>query len=143
MSKLRLPENKLSLVIRPGSLMDIARRCPEPEEPDMRRIVWMVLVIVLAMCSCKKKEARSAIVERVEAAGAGDLTSASFDSIEQWFLKHQDVGSQTKKECLPIQEKAPAGWAETTEGRVCRAAIAASVFNTQPQKSDQYSPPIP
>ena len=125
--------------------MDIARRCPEPEEPAMRRIVWMVVssVVVLAMCSCKKKEPPSAIVERVEAAGAGDLTSASFDSIEQWFLKHQDVGWQTKKECLPIQEKAPAGWAETTEGRVCRAAIAASVFNTQPQKSDQYNPPLP
>jgi hypothetical protein len=111
----------------------------------MRRLFWMVLtsVIVLAMCSCKKKEPRSAIVERVEAAGAGDLTSASFDSIEQWFLKHQDVGWQTKKECMAIQNNAPAGWAETTEGRVCRAAIAASVFNTQPQKSDQYSPRLP
>jgi hypothetical protein len=111
----------------------------------MRRLFWMVLtsVIVLAMCSCKKKEPRSAIVERVEAAGAGDLTSASFDSIEQWFLKHQDVGWQTKRECMAIQNKAPAGWAETTEGRVCRAAIAASVFNTQPQKSDQYNPPLP
>jgi hypothetical protein len=111
----------------------------------MRRIVLMVVfsLMVFAMCSCKKKEPPSAIVERVEAAGAGDLTSASFESIEQWFLKHQDVGWQTKKECMPIQNKAPADWAETTEGRVCRAAMAASVFNTRPQKSDQYSPPLP
>ena len=131
--------------IKLGSRTGIPLRCREPKEPDMRRIIWMVLtsVIVLAMCSCKKKEPRSEIVERVEAAGAGDLSSASFDSIEQWFLKHQDVGWQTKKECMPIQDKAPAGWTETTEGRVCRAAIAASVFNTQPQKSDQYSPRLP
>jgi hypothetical protein len=111
----------------------------------MRRVVLMAVisVVAFAMCSCKKKESHSAIVQRVEAAGAGDLSSASFDSIEQWFLKHQDVAWQTKKECMPIRDKAPAGWAETTEGRVCRGAIAAGVFNTQPQKSDQYSPPLP
>lgn len=103
----------------------------------------LMSVVAFAMCACKKTEPASAIVRRVEAAGAGDLSSASFDSIEQWFLKHQDVGWQTKKECMPIQDKAPAGWADTTEGRVCRAAIAASVFNTQPQKSDQYSPRVP
>lgn len=102
----------------------------------MRPVVLMSLVLVLGlvMCSCKKKEPPSAIVEKVEAAGAGELSSASFDSIEQWFLKHQDVAWRTKKACMPIREKAPAGWAETTEGRVCEAAIAANVFNTQPQK---------
>ena len=102
----------------------------------MRAVVLMslTLVVSLVMCSCKKKEPPSAIVEKVEAAGAGELSSASFDSIEQWFLKHQDVAWQTKKACMPIREKAPAGWAETTEGRVCEAAIAANVFNTQPQK---------
>jgi hypothetical protein len=94
----------------------------------------VVLVLDLVMCSCKKKEPPSAIVEKVEAAGAGELSSASFDSIEQWFLKHQDVAWQTKKACMPLREKAPAGWVETTEGRVCEAAIAANVFNTQPQK---------
>ena len=115
------------------------------EKGEMRRMVSMFLtwVVAIGMCSCKRKESSSAIVQKVEAAGSGDLSAASFDSIEQWFLKHQEVGSQTKKACLPIQEKAPAGWAETTEGRVCRAAIAASVFNTQPQKSDQYNPPLP
>ncbi len=111
----------------------------------MRKGVVMIAISFagLIMCSCKKKEPASAIVQRVEAAGAGDLSTASFDAIEQWFLKHQDVAWQTKKECVPIQAKANVGWAETTEGRVCRAAMSASVFNTQPQKSDQYSPPLP
>lgn len=111
----------------------------------MRSVLIMsaFLGFVLLTSSCNKKEPPSAIVERVEAAGAGDLSSASSDSIEQWFLKHQDVAWQTKKACMPIREKAPAGWAQTTEGRVCEAAISANVFNTQPQKSDQYSPPLP
>ena len=111
----------------------------------MRRVVAMFVMSFagLVMCSCKKKEPPSAIVQKVEAAGAGDLSSAPFDAIEQWFLKHQDLAAQTKKECMPIQEKAPVTWVETTEGRVCKAAISASVFNTQPQKSDQYSPPLP
>ena len=111
----------------------------------MRRLasIFVIFGLGLVMCTCKKKEPPSSIVQRVEAAGAGDLSAASFDAIEQWFLKHQDVTWQTKKECLPIQAKAPAGWSETTEGRVCKAAMSASVFNTQPQKSDQYSPPLP
>jgi len=103
----------------------------------------LIFSIALLMCSCKKTEPPSAIVQKVEAAGAGDLSSASADSIEQWFLKHQDVAWETKKACMPIRATAPAAWKETTEGRVCEAAISANVFNTQPQKSDQYSPPVP
>jgi hypothetical protein len=111
----------------------------------MKPVVSTLLLLAfgLVMCSCKKTEPPSVIVQKVEAAGAGDLSAATVDSIEQWFLKHQDVAWETKKACMPIRDKAPAGWRETTEGRVCEAAIRANVFNTQPQKSDQYSPPLP
>ena len=109
----------------------------------MDRGLCCVVVLASLLTGCEKKEPPSAIVQKVEAAGAGDLSSASFDSIEQWFLKHQDVAWETKKACMPIRDKAPAAWKETTEGRVCEAAIAANVFNTKPQKGDQYSPPVP
>ena len=38
--------------------------------------------------------------------------------------------------CQPIQEKAPASWSSTTEGRVCNAASVASVFHFKERKGD-------
>jgi hypothetical protein len=125
--------------------MAIFLRCRKPEEHYMKLVLHtsMLLALTLLVCTCRKREPPSAIVQKVEAAGAGDLSSASSDSIEQWFLKHQDVAWETKKACIPIRDRATAEWNETTEARVCEAAIAANVFNNQPQKSDQYSPPVP
>jgi hypothetical protein len=95
------------------------------------RLCVVLLVLLLAGCT---REPPSEIVQKVEAAGAGNLKAASQQSIEDWFRKHSEfeVGDQ----CRPIREKAPATWSSTTEGRVCNAASVASVFNFKERKGD-------
>lgn len=81
------------------------------------------------------QESHSAIVERVEQSGAGDLAKASTPSIEDWLRKHRTVATDVNNLCTPIREKANANWPESTEGRVCVAAKNA-VMNTYRYPSD-------
>jgi hypothetical protein len=97
------------------------------------RSTCVLVLVLLAACT---RERPSEIVQRVEAAGAGDVRSASQDSLEQWFRKHPDVANDTKRLCAPVQDKAPATWGDTTEGRVCKAASVATVFQFTPRKGD-------
>ena len=83
------------------------------------RLSLVLLVLLLVGCT---KEPPSEIVQKVEAAGAGDLRAASQQSIEDWFRKHTDYAVQIRDECRTIREKAPATWSSTTEVRVCSAA---------------------
>lgn len=89
--------------------------------------------MVLAGCI---QERPSEIVKKVEAAGAGNVRSASQESIEQWFRNHGDVAREIKQLCVPVQQSAPANWGDTTEGRVCKAASVASAFQFTPRKGD-------
>ena len=82
------------------------------------------------------REPPSEIVQKVEAAGAGNPRAASQESIEDWFRKHVEFGVEVRDQCRPIREKAPATWSSTTEGRVCNAANVASVFNFKERKGD-------
>jgi hypothetical protein len=97
------------------------------------RLSLVLLVLLLAGCT---KEPPSEIVQKVEAAGAGDLRAASQQSVEDWFRKRTDFAVQIRDECRPIREKAPATWSSTTEGRVCNAASVASAFNFKERKGD-------
>jgi hypothetical protein len=97
------------------------------------RLSLVLLVLLLVGCT---KEPPSEIVQKVEAAGAGDLRAASQQSIEEWFRKHTDFAVEIRDQCRPIREKAPASWSSTTEGRVCSAASVASVFNFKERKGD-------
>jgi len=97
------------------------------------RIRTFALILVLGGCA---KEPSSAIVAKVEAAGAGDLRSASPKAIESWFQQHRDVALEVRLLCQPIQKIASANWADSTEGKVCAAAIVASVFRFQERKGD-------
>jgi hypothetical protein len=81
-------------------------------------------------------EPDSAIVRRVEAAGAGDVLAASNDALLDCFRKRQDSGQGVRKSCEPICRDAPAAWADTTEGRVCRAAQVAAAFNDGEPRGD-------
>lgn len=72
----------------------------------------------------------------VEAAGAGDLRIASSQAVETWFRQHKDLAVEIKQLCQPIREKAPAAWADSTEGKVCAAASVASAFRFQERKGD-------
>jgi hypothetical protein len=98
------------------------------------RLSFVLLGLLLVGCT---KEPASEIVQKVEAAGAGDLRSESQQSIEDWFRKHSEFAVEIREQCRPIREKAPAAWSSTTEGRVCNAASVASVFNFKERKGDR------
>lgn len=89
------------------------------------RLSIIALVLVLASCS---REPDSPIVRRVEQAGAGNVRTVSDAALLDWFRKHQDVGQPVRKLCQPLLTNTPAGWADTTEGRVCRSAQTAAAF---------------
>ncbi len=97
------------------------------------RLSVVLLGLLLVGCT---KEPPSEIVQKVEAAGAGDLRAASQQSIEYWFRKHTEFAVEVRDQCRPIRQKAPATWSSTTEGRVCNAANVASVFNFKERKGD-------
>lgn len=97
------------------------------------KLRFLLPLVLLAACS---PEPSSEIVKKVEAAGAGDLKTASGDAIEQWFRKHPELANEVKQLCVPIQDRAPAKWGDSTEGRVCRAASVATVFKFTPRKGD-------
>lgn len=97
------------------------------------RLSLVLLVLLLVGCT---KEPPSEIVQKVEAAGAGDLRAVSQQSIEDWFRKHTDFAVEIRDQCRPIRGSAPAKWSSTTEGRVCNAATAASGFNFKERKGD-------
>lgn len=110
--------------------MDAATRRANDEG---MRLSLVLLVVLLVGCT---KEPPSEIVQKVEAAGSGNLRAASQQSIEDWFRKRTDFAVEIRDQCRPIREKAPASWSSTTEGRVCNAASVASVFNFKERKGD-------
>ena len=97
------------------------------------RLTCLLLFVLLAGCT---QERPSEIVQRVQNAGAGDVRSASQESLEQWFRQHRELASEIKGRCAPIQQGAPATWGDTTEGRICKAASVASAFQFTPRKGD-------
>ena len=90
----------------------------------MKRTILFTLLLVGLLVGCRKKEPPSAIVQKLEAAGAGDLSAASVNSIQQWLQQHEELALQVKKDCDQVRKSgsAPANWDDTTEGRVCTAA---------------------
>jgi hypothetical protein len=85
---------------------------------------------------CKKAEPPSPIVKKVEDAGAGELSQATTKSIYDWFNKHQELAKEIKNDCLAVKDLKPADWSDTTEGRVCSAAISSTMIGNQPIKTD-------
>ncbi len=95
--------------------------------------------------ACTVPEPHSDIVERVERAGAGSLSSSSVSQIEDWLRKHRELAAQVDELCKPARAKADANWTASTEGRVCAAATNASMFyrqyhNPPPPKDDAVGP---
>jgi hypothetical protein len=102
----------------------------------MKRIMLFTLLFVGLLIGCRKKEPSSAIVQKLEAAGAGNLSVASVNSIQQWLQQRQELALQVKKDCDQVRKSGstPANWGDTTEGRVCTAAANTSLY--QPFKGD-------
>jgi hypothetical protein len=100
---------------------------------------WMavsILVLVAGFVGCKKAEPPSPIVKKVEDAGAGELSQATTKSIYDWFNKHQELAKEIKNDCLAVKDLKPADWSDTTEGRVCSAAISSRMIGNEPIKTD-------
>jgi hypothetical protein len=97
------------------------------------RLTFLLPFVLLAGCT---QEGPSEIVRKAESAGAGDLTTASQESIEHWFRKHPEIANEIKQLCVSVEGAAPANWGDTTEGRVCKAASVATVFQFTPRKGD-------
>ncbi len=84
--------------------------------------IFILWVLALSIVGCTRPEPPSAIVQRAQAAGAGDITAASTSSTEDWMRKHVDVAVEIDTMCKPARERANAVWGDTTEGKVCLAA---------------------
>jgi hypothetical protein len=92
---------------------------------------WLCLALIstlLAGCSFREGEPKTALVQKVEQAGAGDLSTASTTAIQQWLGNHGDLAKDVDRSCRPIREKATANWADSTEGRLCEAARNVAAF---------------
>jgi len=100
---------------------------------------WMagsILILVAGFVGCKKAEPASPIVKKVEDTGSGELSQATTKSIYDWFNKHQELAREIKKDCLQVKDSKPANWGDTTEGRVCSAAISSTMIENEPIKTD-------
>ena len=100
---------------------------------------WMavsILVFASGFVGCKKAGPPSTIVKKVEDAGSGELSQATTKSIYDWFNKHQELAKEIKNDCLAVKDLKPADWSDTTEGRVCSAAISSTMIGNEPIKTD-------
>lgn len=85
------------------------------------KIVLLILVVSLIGCSVTR-EPPSAIVQKAQACGAGELSGTSAAAIQDWFGKHRDCAVAVDAMCRPVRDNAPAAWADSTERRVCVSA---------------------
>ena len=95
-----------------------------------------IFVLLIVMMGCSVSERPSAIVKKAEAAGAGDLSTASTIAMQAWLERHRDVAGDVDRMCIAVREKAPAQWTDTTEGRLCTAARSVAMSTFKPLESD-------
>jgi hypothetical protein len=86
--------------------------------------------------SCSHPEPPSAIVQKAESAGAGDLGGSSESSMAQWLAKNPGVATDIEALCKPVRSSATASWAHTTEGRLCKASGRVAFFAPSQTKGD-------
>jgi len=84
---------------------------------------YLLLISAACLTGCSViTEPPSAIVQKAQACGAGDLAAASTSAIQDWFSKHRECAVTIEAMCKPVRNAAPAAWADSTEGRVCTSA---------------------
>lgn len=99
-------------------------------------ILSAILTLGAILGGCKKAEPPSPIVKQVQDAGAGDVSGASVESIQDWFKQHWDLAYQVKLECLKVEPTKATDWRDTTEGKVCKAAYGATLSGNKPLHTD-------
>jgi hypothetical protein len=85
------------------------------------KLILFLFLVFLVSCSVTH-EPPSAIVQKAQSCGAGELTGTSTAAIQDWFSKHRDCAVAVDAMCKPVRDKAPADWTDSTEGRVCIGA---------------------
>src|SRR5690242_18625034 len=101
----------------------------------------LVGVLALLMSACQKAEPRSAIVDKVRNAGAGDVAAAPESGVEEWLRAHADLAVEVNRMCAPVRQGANAEWGNTTEGKVCLAARNAAMSTYRsPRDGRGYHP---
>jgi hypothetical protein len=101
----------------------------------MKLTSLLVVLLILAGCT-RLSERKTPLVEKVENAGAGDLSTASSDAMTRWLGDHQQIAADVNRECEPLRASATAGWNDSTEGRLCQAAAVAKFLNSSPSTGD-------
>jgi hypothetical protein len=82
---------------------------------------------IISLIGCYDPNAQqSAIVRRVEAAGAGDLSTFDALSLGTWFANRPTLATEISTACQQRQLNATASWGRSSEGTVCRAAMMAT-----------------
>src|SRR5579875_3820184 len=108
-----------------------------------RSFLYLGLISVTlagGLSSCSKPEPKSSIVQALEQAGAGPISSETSDTaIRDWLHKHPKTAESLDAQCKPIRQGAPAAWADSTEGRVCRLSRAVAATAFQPVEGDHQT----
>lgn len=97
---------------------------------SLRNYAWrfaLAAAFVSVIACSHDQPQRSAIVQKVQQAGAGDVAAASEFSLEDWMRRHTDVAVEVDKMCVPARQTADAKWGDSSEGRVCVAARNAAM----------------
>ena len=66
------------------------------------QVLLLLVLCELVLVGCHQKEAATPLVARLEAAGSGDLSAATTNSIQQWLQQHEQLALLTKKDCQRI-----------------------------------------
>jgi hypothetical protein len=80
------------------------------------------------LTNCSRPGPPSPIVQKAQAAGAGDLATTSDASMSQWLAKNPNVAKEIEGMCKPVRKSASATWGDTTEGRLCKASGRVAFF---------------
>ena len=100
------------------------------------KLVLVVLIVSLVGCSVTK-ERPSAIVQKAQSCGAGELSGTSTMAVQDWFGKHRDCAVAVDGMCKPVRLSATASWTDSTEGRVCIAARNVAQWVRKPNQDHE------
>ncbi|HEX4231723.1 MAG TPA: hypothetical protein VHZ07_23845 [Bryobacteraceae bacterium] len=100
------------------------------------KFVLLILVVSFIGCSTRK-EPPSAIVQKAQFCGAGELSGTSMMALRDWFSKHRDCAVAVDGVCKPVRDRATADWADSTEGRVCIAARNVAQWVRKPSQDHE------
>ena len=67
------------------------------------RFAWIIGVFCLS--ACRQAEPPSPIVQKLEAAGSGDLSKTSADSIQQWLGPRRQLAIEVETLCKQVRPR--------------------------------------